>query len=136
MPKGKRPRPDDDDTSIVELFPDLASVYADPPQEVGEEEALASTKGSTSSRKGSSSLQPAGRYSKVRKAINARDICEVAWELLDVTLSDIETTGVSPLGKSILMELVRTISVQKGNDLVDGRIQKVDELKTWLRKAT
>ena len=135
MPKGKRPRPDDDDTSIVELFPDLASVYADPPQEVGEEEEAPTTKGSTP-KKGSSSLQPAGRYAKVRKAINARDICEVAWELLDVTLSDIETTGVSPLGKSILMELVRTISVQKGNDLVDGRIQKVDELKTWLRKAT
>ena len=123
MPKGKRPRPDDDDTSIVELFPDLASVYADP-----EPVTQPPQKGNTK--------VPPGRYAKVRKAINARDICEVAWELLDVTLSDIETTGVSPLGKSILMELVRTISVQKGNDLVDGRIQKVDELKTWLRKAT
>ena len=121
MPKGKRPRPDD--TSIVELFPDLASVYSPDPEPVAPPQ------------KGNTKVPP-GRYAKVRKAINARDICEVAWELLDVTLSDIETTGVSPLGKSILMELVRTISVQKGNDLVDGRIQKVDELKTWLRKAT
>lgn len=129
MPKGRRPRPDDDDTSIVELFPDLASVYADAEPDAEQPKVAPS-------KKGSSSLQPAGRYAKVRRAINARDICEVAWELLDVTLSDIETTGVSPLGKSILMELVRTISVQKGNDLVDGRIQKVDELKTWLRKAT
>ena len=125
MPKGKRPRPDDDDTSIVELFPDLASVYADA-------EPVTATQ---PPQKGNTKVPP-GRYAKVRKAIVQRDICEVAWELLDVTLSDIETTGVSPLGKSILMELVRTISVQKGNDLVDGRIQKVDELKTWLRKAT
>lgn len=125
MPKGKRPRPDDDDTSIVELFPDLGPIYAH-----AEAEPV-----TPPPQKGNTKVAP-GRYSKVRKAIVARDICEVAWELLDVTLSDIETTGVSPLGKSILMELVRTISVQKGNDLVDGRIQKVDELKTWLRKAT
>lgn len=75
------------------------------------------------------------KYAKVRKAIEARDITEVAWELLDTTLTDIEQTGSSPLGKSILMELVRTISVQKGNGELENRMQRVDELKTWLRKA-
>jgi hypothetical protein len=78
---------------------------------------------------------PPGKYDKVRKAIVARDIAEVSWELLDTTLTDIESTGVSPLGKSILMELIRTISVQKGNEDLEGRLQRVGELKTWLRKA-
>lgn len=109
------------DATISELFPGLLDGGAPQPQLAPTGKRVAKA--------------PPGKYAKVRKAIVARDISEVAWELLDTTLTDIENTGASPLGKSILMELIRTISVQKGNEDLESRMQRVGELKTWLRKA-
>lgn len=110
------------DPEVTELFPGLLGEQTPPKNKGGRPKKTYTPAG-------------VGKYRKVRKAIEARDIAEVAWELLDTTLTDIEQTGNSPLGKSILMELVRTISVQKGNGELESRMQRVDELKTWLRKA-
>jgi len=114
--------PTDPDPSLTELFPGLV-------------EAPVPVKNKGGRPKKTPVPAGVGKYDKVRKAIVSRDISEVSWELLDQTLTDIERTGESPLGKSILMELIRTISVQKGNGEIENRLQRVGELKTWLRKA-
>ena len=75
------------------------------------------------------------KFKKVRKSIKDRDISEVSWNLLDVCIDELEATGASSLGKTALMELLRIISVQKNTDQMQDRMEKVSELKEWLRKA-
>jgi len=79
---------------------------------------------------------PAAAFKKVKAAIRKRDISEVSWTLLDVCIDELEATGTSSLGKTALMELIRVISVQKNADGMSTRMEKVDELKEWLRKAS
>lgn len=78
---------------------------------------------------------PVAKFKKVRKSIKDRDISEVSWNLLDVCIDELEATGTSSLGKTALMELLRIISVQKNTDQMQDRMEKVSELKEWLRKA-
>jgi hypothetical protein len=76
------------------------------------------------------------RFKKVRKAIKDRDISEVSWNLLEICIDDLEVHGeIKLLGKTGLMEMVRIISVQKNEDNQQARMEKVSELKEWLRKA-
>lgn len=75
------------------------------------------------------------RFKKVKAAIKKRDISDVSWELLAVCIDDLEATGQTMLGKTALMELMRVISVQKGNDHMADRMEKVSELRDWLKKA-
>lgn len=76
------------------------------------------------------------RFRKVRKAIKDRNIAEVSWNLLEICIDDLEATGeIKLLGKTGLMEMVRIISVQKNEDNQVQKLEKVSELREWLRKA-
>lgn len=76
------------------------------------------------------------RFKKVRKSIKDRNITEVSWSLLEMCIDDLEEFGeIKLLGKTGLMEMVRIISVQKNEDNQQARMEKVSELKEWLRKA-
>jgi hypothetical protein len=77
----------------------------------------------------------AAGFKKVKAAIKKRDISEVSWTLLDVCIDELEESGSTTLGKTALMELIRVISVQKNADGMASRMEKVEELKEWLRKA-
>lgn len=75
-------------------------------------------------------------FRKIRKAMKDRDIQEVSWCLLEMCIDDLEKHGETRLlGKTGLMETVRIISVQKNEDNQQARMEKVSELKEWLRKA-
>lgn len=75
-------------------------------------------------------------FKRVKQRIKDRNISEVCWELLSIAIDDLEETGsTGRFGKTGLMELVRVISVQKGEDAMEKRMEKVGELKEWLRKA-
>jgi hypothetical protein len=77
-----------------------------------------------------------GRFKGVRKAIKERDIAAVSWSLLEMCIDDLEEHGeIKLLGKTGLMEMVRIISVQKNADGLASRMERVEELKEWLRKA-
>lgn len=76
------------------------------------------------------------RFRKVRKAIKDRNISDVSWSLLEICIDDLEATGeIKLLGKTGLMEMVRIISVQKNEDNQQAKLEKVSELREWLRKA-
>jgi len=76
------------------------------------------------------------RFRRVRKAIKDRNIAEVSWNLLEICIDDLEATGeIKLLGKTGLMEMVRIISVQKNEDNQVQKLEKVSELREWLRKA-
>ena len=76
------------------------------------------------------------RFEKVRRAIKDRNIAEVSWNLLEICIDDLEATGeIKLLGKTGLMEMVRIISVQKNEDNQAQKLEKVSELREWLRKA-
>ena len=76
------------------------------------------------------------RFRRVRKAIKDRNIAEVSWNLLEICIDDLEQHGeIKLLGKTGLMEMVRIISVQKNEDNQVQKLEKVSELREWLRKA-
>jgi hypothetical protein len=75
-------------------------------------------------------------YKRVKDAIRKRDISEVSWTLLDLAIDELHEAGQTSLGKTALMELIRTISIQKNTAHMEGRMEKVEELKEWLRKAS
>ena len=77
------------------------------------------------------------RFKKVRKSIKDRNITDVSWSLLEMCIDDLEEFGeIKLLGKTGLMEMVRIISVQKNSEGMATRMEKVEELKEWLRKAS
>lgn len=74
-------------------------------------------------------------FKKVRKAIKDRDLQEMCWEMLSMAIDDIEFTGKSEkFGKTGLMELIRVLSIQKNTENMSERMDKVTEMKEWLRK--
>jgi hypothetical protein len=76
------------------------------------------------------------RFKKVRRAIKDRNIQEVSWNLLEICIEELEQHGeIKLLGKTGLMEMVRIISVQKNEDNQVQKLEKVSELREWLRKA-
>ena len=76
------------------------------------------------------------RFRRVRKAIKDRNIAEVSWNLLEICIEELEQHGeIKLLGKTGLMEMVRIISVQKNEDNQVQKLEKVSELREWLRKA-
>jgi hypothetical protein len=83
-----------------------------------------------------SSAAENNRFKRVRKAIKDRNIAEVSWNLLEICIDDLEQHGeIKLLGKTGLMEMVRIISVQKNEDNQVQKLEKVSELREWLRKA-
>jgi hypothetical protein len=76
------------------------------------------------------------KFKKVRKALKDRNIAEVSWNLLEICIDDLEEFGeIKLLGKTGLMEMVRIISVQKNEDNQQAKLEKVSEMREWLRKA-
>lgn len=63
------------------------------------------------------------KYEKAKKAARNRDAESLAWELVLTSLQDIEDGNVPDLGKSVLMELIKTVSAghrNGGRDVADG----------------
>jgi hypothetical protein len=76
------------------------------------------------------------KFKKVRKAIKDRDIAEVSWALLEMCIQDLEECGETKLlGKTGLMEMVRIVSVQKNEGNQQAKLEKVSEMREWLRRA-
>jgi len=75
-------------------------------------------------------------FKAVKAAIKRRDISEVSWTLLSLAIDELQEKGTVSMGKTSLMELLRVISVQKGNSEMSERMNKVEELKEWMRKAS
>ena len=83
------------------------------------------------------SAQREAGFKRVKDAIRKRDISEVSWTLLDLAVDEMQVNaGQTSMGKTALMELIRTISIQKNQAGMDSRMEKVEELKEWLRKAS
>lgn len=55
------------------------------------------------------------KYEKAKKAARNRDAESLAWELVLTSLQDIEDGNVPDLGKSVLMELIKTVSAGHRN---------------------
>jgi hypothetical protein len=62
------------------------------------------------------------KYEKAKKAARNRDAESLAWELVLTSLQDIEDGNVPDLGKSVLMELIKTVSAGHRN----GTMQVAD----------
>jgi len=62
------------------------------------------------------------KYEKAKKAARNRDAESLAWELVLTSLQDIEDGNVPDLGKSVLMELIKTVSAGHRN----GTMQVTD----------
>jgi hypothetical protein len=60
------------------------------------------------------------KYEKAKKAARNRDAESLAWELVLTSLQDIEDGNVPDLGKSVLMELIKTVSAGHRNDKFKG----------------
>ena len=75
-------------------------------------------------------------FKRVKDAIRKRDISEVSWTLLDLAVDEMQEGGSTSMSKTGLMELIRTISIQKNSTAMETRMEKVKELKEWLRKAS
>lgn len=75
-------------------------------------------------------------FKRVKDAIRKRDISEVSWTLLDLAVDEMQEGSATSMSKTGLMELIRTISIQKNQAGMDTRMEKVEELKEWLRKAS
>lgn len=75
-------------------------------------------------------------FKKVRKAVKDRNLQEMCWEMLSMSIDDIEATGKAELfGKTGLMELIRVLSIQKNTDHMSDRMEKISEMREWLRKS-
>lgn len=75
------------------------------------------------------------RFKLIDKAIRERDVTELAWGLADLWVSEVKTLGESPtLGKSVLMQVVQTLSSQKNEASMSKRFENVAELKAWISR--
>lgn len=75
------------------------------------------------------------RFKLIDKAIRERDVTELAWGLADLWVAEVKVLGDSPtLGKTVLMQVVQTLSAQKNEASMSKRFENVSELKTWLAR--
>ena len=66
------------------------------------------------------SAQREAGFKRVKDAIRKRDISEVSWTLLDLAVDEMQVNaGQTSMGKTALMELIRTISIQKNQAGMD-----------------
>lgn len=74
------------------------------------------------------------KYSKAISACNKRDSVELSWELIRVALQDLDD-GVPPeLGKTVIIELVKTVSAgQRTGALPAEAAADADKMKDWLK---
>lgn len=80
------------------------------------------------------------KYTRAINACNKRDSVELSWELIRVALQDLDD-GVPPeLGKTVIIELVKTVSagerqlVAKGEPAPAVETPKdIDKIKDWLK---
>ena len=72
------------------------------------------------------------KYEKAKKAARSRDAESLAWELVLTSLQDIEDGNVPDLGKSVLMELIKTVSAGHRNDKYSNTTEASDDgLTAW-----
>lgn len=79
-------------------------------------------------------LDPA-RFKGVEKAIKDRDIQELAWGLAELWVSEVKACGDCPtLGKTVLMQVVQTLSAAKNEEKLSKRWENVEEIKNYISK--
>jgi hypothetical protein len=83
------------------------------------------------------------KYSKAIAACNKRDSLELSWELIRVCLQDLDNGNPPELGKTVVIELVKTVSAAERQAGMPGsKVDQVaaeppakdmDRIKDWLK---
>lgn len=81
------------------------------------------------------SAEKTKRFEKVIEAIDTRNIEDVSWALLSVAVEEIAEKGSTTLGRTTLMEVVRTlVQISRDRPQEEGKEGQLLEVQTWLRK--
>lgn len=84
------------------------------------------------------------KYAPALKAVRKRDADALCWALIEAALTDLERGDPPELGKSVIIELIKTVSSgvrQTGlaaayaaqGDTVSKRADMLDEMKSWTK---
>jgi len=84
------------------------------------------------------------KYAPALKAVRKRDADALCWALIEAALTDLDNGAPPELGKSVIIELIKTVSSgvrQTGlaaayaaqGDTVRGRAEMLDEMKSWTK---
>ena len=82
------------------------------------------------------------KYAPALKAVRKRDADALCWALIEAALTDLDNGAPPELGKSVIIELIKTVSSgvrQTGlaaayaaqGDTVSKRAEMLDEMKSW-----
>jgi len=82
------------------------------------------------------------KYAPALKAVRKRDADALCWALIKAALTDLDNGAPPELGKSVIIELIKTVSSgvrQQGlaeaykqqGDTVRERSQMLDDMKEW-----
>ena len=84
------------------------------------------------------------KYAPALKAVRKRDADALCWALIEAALTDLDNGAPPELGKSVIIELIKTVSSgvrQTGlaaayaaqGDTVSKRAEMLDEMKSWTK---
>jgi hypothetical protein len=84
------------------------------------------------------------KYAPALKAVRKRDADALCWALIEAALTDLDNGAPPELGKSVIIELIKTVSSgvrQTGlaaaytaqGDTVTKRAEMLDEMKSWTK---
>jgi hypothetical protein len=82
------------------------------------------------------------KYAPALRAVRKRDADALCWALIEAALTDLDNGAPPELGKSVIIELIKTVSSgvrQTGlaaayaaqGDTVSKRAEMLDEMKSW-----
>lgn len=84
------------------------------------------------------------KYAPALRAVRKRDADALCWALIEAALTDLDNGAPPELGKSVIIELIKTVSSgvrQTGlaaayaaqGDTVSKRAEMLDEMKSWTK---
>jgi hypothetical protein len=84
------------------------------------------------------------KYAPALKAVRKRDADALCWALIEAALTDLDNGAPPELGKSVIIELIKTVSSgvrQTGlaaaygaqGEVVAKRAEMLDEMKSWTK---
>jgi len=84
------------------------------------------------------------KYAPALKAVRKRDADALCWALIEAALTDLDNGAPPELGKSVIIELIKTVSSgvrQTGlaaayaaqGEVVSKRAEMLDEMKSWTK---
>lgn len=84
------------------------------------------------------------KYAPALKAVRKRDADALCWALIEAALTDLDNGAPPELGKSVIIELIKTVSsvvrqtglaaaYQAQGETVTKRAEMLDEMKSWTK---